>query len=293
MSLRQKLENGSFLVTTEVGPPKGTSLENILKELDSLRSKIDAVNVTDLQSSVMRMGALAAAVLLKNSGFEPVVQMTCRDRNRLALQADLLSAAALGLENILALTGDHPSLGDHPQAKPVFDLDAVQLIEGIRCLEKGQDLAGNKLVGPFPRYCVGGVVNPGSEFGELELIKMEKKIAAGCDFFQTQAIFEADAFDAFLKKCSCLRPKIIAGIVVLKSEKMARFMNEKVPGMNVPEALIQELAQASDKKKKGIEIAVRLIRQLKDRVLGVHIMSIGWYQSLEPILNEAGLLRSV
>jgi 5,10-methylenetetrahydrofolate reductase len=285
MTFKEKLRSGKFIITSEVGPPKGISLDKILEEIGPIKDRVDALNVTDLQSSVMRMGSLAASVILKKHGFEPVFQMTCRDRNRLALQSDALSAAAFGIENILALTGDHPSAGDHPQAKPVFDLDSVQLIEVLRTLEKGIDANGNKLVGQAPKFCVGAVVNPGADPLEPEIIKMEKKLEAGAEFFQTQAVFDIKVFEAFLKSCAYLKARIFAGIVLLKSEKMARYMNDNVPGVSVPQEIIEEMAQTQDKKAKCIEISVRLIKELKGMCGGIHIMPIGLYSAVPPILD--------
>jgi methylenetetrahydrofolate reductase (NADPH) len=289
MNFRDKLRAGQFVMTAEVAPPKGISLEKVILEIAAFRGRVDAINVTDLQSSVMRMSALAAARLIQAAGFETILQVTCRDRNRLALQSDVLSAAALGLHNILALTGDHPAQGDHPQSKPVFDLDAVQLIEAVRKLEQGMDLSGHKLIGPLPRYCVGGVVNPGADPLEPELIKMEKKIEAGAEFFQTQAIFDPAVFENFLKAAGPLKARIIAGVVVLRSERMARHMNEHVPGVHVPEGLIAELNASSERqarKAASVAIAARLIKSLKPMCQGIHIMPIGWYGVMPELLDS-------
>ncbi len=286
MTFKEKLLSGKSIITSEVGPPKGISLDKILEEVLPIKGRVDAINVTDLQSSVMRMSSLAASVLLKGRGFEPIYQMTCRDRNRLALQSDALSAVALGVNNILALTGDHPSLGDHPQAKPVFDLDSVQLIGVLRSLEKGVDLGGNKLAGSNPEFCVGAVVNPGADPLEPEIIKMEKKIEAGAEFFQTQAVFDVRIFENFLKSTAHLKTKIIAGVVLLKSEKMAHYMNDNVPGVIVPQDLINQMAQACDKKAKCIEISVGLIKELRNICCGVHIMPIGWHSIVPEILDS-------
>jgi methylenetetrahydrofolate reductase (NADPH) len=286
MSFSDKLRSGQFVVTAEVAPPKGISLDGILRDITPWRGRCDAVNVTDLQSSMMRLGALAAAIKIKEAGFETILQVTCRDRNRLALQSDVLSAASLGITNILALTGDHPSLGDHPQAKPVFDLDAVNLIEAIRRIESGFDGNGHPLVGIAPRYCVGAVVNPGADPLEPEIIKMEKKIEAGAEFFQTQAVFDPKAFEDFLKATRHLKTRLLAGIVVLRSEKMARYMNQHVPGVHVPETLIAEIARATDRKAAAAAIAGRLIKEFKGMCQGVHIMPIGWYAVMPSVLDQ-------
>src|SRR3989338_680251 len=199
MTFKEKIQAGKFLVTSEIGPPKGIETKTLLEDAELIRNRVDAINVTDLQSSVMRLGSLAVCSLLKQKGLEPIFQVTCRDRNRLALQSDILSAAALGIENILILTGDHPTCGDHPQAKPVFDLDSVQLLEAIKTLQSGFDMAGKPLKG-IPKFCVGAVVNPGAEPIEPELIKLEKKIRAGAEFFQTQAVYEVEKFKNFMDK---------------------------------------------------------------------------------------------
>ena len=224
MSFKDKLESGKFVVTSEVGPPKGIETDKILAEAELVRSRVDAVNVTDLQSSLMRLGSLAVSSLLKQKGIEPVFQITCRDKNRLALQSDLLSAAALGIENILVLTGDHTTAGDHPEAKPVFDLDSTQLLQAAKMLESGSDMKGNKLTGKPPEFCLGAAVNPGADPLGPQILKMEKKIAAGAEFFQTQAVFDLKAFENFRNKTRHLKSKVLAGIVLLKSAAMARFM---------------------------------------------------------------------
>lgn len=288
MALCEKIKTGKFIVTSEIAPPKGTDVGEILKDAELVKGRVDAINVTDLQSSVMRAGSLAICKLLIERGLEPVLQVTCRDRNRLALQSDLLSAAVFGIENVLALTGDHPALGDHPSAKPVFDLDSIQLLEAIRGLESGKDMAGKELKGA-PKFCAGAVVNPGADPIEPEIIKMEKKIQAGAKFFQTQAIYDIDLFKRFLQASADLKTTIIAGIVLLKSAGMARYMNKNVAGVFVPDDLIQEMEQAKDKSAKSIEIAARLIKELKPVCQGVHIMPIGWDKKVPLVLDAAEL----
>ncbi|MDD5019764.1 MAG: methylenetetrahydrofolate reductase [Candidatus Omnitrophica bacterium] len=288
MTFKDKISSAQFVVTSEVGPPKGISLEEVCDGISPLKGRVDAINVTDLQSSVMRMSSLAASIRIKEKGFEPILQMTCRDRNRLALQSDLLSAASFGIENILALTGDHPALGDHPEAKPVFDIDAVMLVEILRTLEKGTDMNGNKLHGTAPRFCVGAAVNPQADPLEPEIIKMEKKIEAGAEFFQTQAVFDIEVFEEFLSRTRHLKTRIIAGIMLLKSERMARYMNEHIPGVIVPETLIAEMEKAGDKKEKCLEVAVRLFGRLQGMCDGIHIMPIGWYGMVPRLLDAVG-----
>ena len=287
--LKEKIQSGKFIVTSEIGPPKGIETRQILEEAELIRTRVDAINVTDLQSSVMRLGSLAVCSLLKQRGFEPVYQVTCRDRNRLALQSDILSAAALGIENLLILTGDHPSLGDHPEAKPVFDLDSVQLLQVVKSLQEGRDMKGNPLEGAAPRFCVGAVVNPGADPIEPQILKMEKKIAAGVDFFQTQAIFDIPLFERFLSKIRHLNVPIIAGVVLLKSANMARYMNKNVPGVFVPESFIKEMENTSNKPAQATAIAARLVKELKPLCRGVHIMPIGWNRFLPGVFDAAGL----
>jgi len=289
MTFKEKIQAGKFLITSEVGPAKGIHTEQLLQEAEYLRAKIDAVNVTDLQSSVMRLGSLAVSYLLKQKGFEPIYQLTCRDRNRLALQSDLLSAAALGIQNVSILTGDHPILGDHPEAKPVFDLDSVQLLQVARILESGHDMKQNKLEGAAPRFCLGAVVNPGAEPLEPQIMKMEKKIAAGAEFFQTQAVYDTGLFENFIAKTKHLKVPVMAGIVLLKSASMARYMNKHVAGVFVPDELIKEMEEAKDKAAVSIEIASRLIKKLKPMCRGIHIMPIGWNKIVPQVLEASGL----
>lgn len=289
MTFKEKIQAGKFLLTSEIGPPKGIETKNILEDAELIRSRVDAINVTDLQSSVMRLGSLAVSILLKQNGFEPVLQVTCRDRNRLSLQSDFLSAAAFGIEDVLVLTGDHPSLGDHPEAKPVFDLDSVQLLAVARKLESGIDMKGNKLEGALPKFCLGAVVNPGADPIEPQIIKMEKKIAAGAEFFQTQAVYDLKTFENFLSKIKHLKTTILAGIVLLKSAGMARYMNKNVAGVFVPDNLIKEMEETKDKVATSVEIAARLIKELKPMCNGIHIMPIGWVKSVPKVLDASGL----
>jgi methylenetetrahydrofolate reductase (NADPH) len=291
MSLQPLFEEGKFVVTAEVGPLKGTDTTELMEAVEVLKGRVDAANVTDQQSSVMRLGSLAVCHLLKMKGLEPVLQMTCRDRNRLALQSDLLSAAVLGIENVLSITGDLPVLGDHPEAKPVYDLDSVHLLWVMNKLNEGFDMQGNELKGK-PSFFTGAVVNPGADTEaarELQLIKMEKKIKAGARFFQTQAIYDPSAFAKFMKRAGKFGVPILAGIIPLKSAGMARFMNKNVSGVFVPDALIEKMTAAEDKTQMGIEIAADLVKELKDMCQGVHIMAIGWEKKVPLVLEAAGL----
>jgi methylenetetrahydrofolate reductase (NADPH) len=288
MGLQESLASGKFVLTSEIGPPKGIHIEEMMADAELLRGRVDGINVTDLQSSVMRLGSLAVCHLLQERELEPIYQMTCRDRNRLGLQADLLSASVLGIKNVLALTGDYASLGDHPQAKPVFDLDSVNLIGVIKKLESGTDMVGNSLSGA-PKFFVGAVVNPGANPLEAQLIKMEKKIQAGASFFQTQAVYDVQAFEQFMKRASKFKVPILAGIILLKSAGMARFMNKNVAGVFVPEPLVQRMAKAEDREKTSIEIAAELIRELKGMCQGIHLMPIGWEKKIPAVLDLANV----
>jgi len=291
MGFREALDSGRFVVTAEVGPVKGTETKELLEDAELIREKVDAINVTDLQSSVMRLGSMAVCHLLVDHGVDPVFQMTCRDRNRLALQSDLLSAWVLGVRNVLALTGDHPTLGDHPDAKPVFDLDSVSLLKVIGRLNEGFDMAGNELKGS-PDFLPGAVVNPGADNEaalEMQIIKMEKKIEAGAKFFQTQGIFDLDLFERFMKRVEGFRVPVLGGIILLKSAGMARFMNKNVAGVFVPEPLIKEMEATKDKVRTSVGIAAQLVKGMKDLCRGVHIMAIGWEKRVPMVLEEAGL----
>lgn len=288
MSLQKAISSKKFIVTSEAGPPKGIDVTRMIEEAKPLVGRVDAINVTDLQSAVMRIGSLVSCHLLKGIGIDPVYQLTCRDRNRLALQSDILSAAALSIENLLILTGDHPLSGDHPQAKPVFDLDSVQLLQAVKGLQQGKDMAGNELKGK-PKFCIGAVVNPSADPLEPELIKMEKKIDSGAQFFQTQAVYDIPAFEEFMQKAKKYKVPIIAGIILLKSARMAEYMNENVAGIYVPDRLIKEIGSSEDKPKKSVEIAAGLIKKLQPICEGVHIMPIGWERYVPKVLNTAGL----
>ena len=288
MSLCEKLKNGKFVVTAEIGPAKGVDIHEFNENAELLKDRVDAVNCTDQQSAVMRLGSLVACHLLKQKGIEPVFQMTCRDRNRIALQSDLLSAYVMGVENVLCLTGDYVTLGDHPDAKPVFDLDSVSLLYAARQLEQGKDLAGKALKGT-PKFFLGACVTPGADPVEPQLIKMERKVKAGAQFFQTQAIYEPKTFEAFMKEAKKFGVPVLVGIVVLRSAAMAKFMNKNVAGIHVPDELIDEMDKAENKLQKGIEIAARLINETKGMCQGTHIMAIGLESKVPAILDAAKL----
>ena len=292
MKLTDLFQQGKFVVTSEVAPPKGITIEKILAEAELLRGKADAFNVTDLQSSVLRVGSLAISHKLKSRGLEPIYQITCRDRNRLALQSDILSAAVLDIENLLLLTGDHPLLGDHPGAKPVFDLDSVSLIMAAKNLMHGEDMMGNELKGEAPSFCIGAVVNPGTDPLEPQLFKMETKFQAGAQFFQTQAVYDVEKFARFMEKVKHINAPVMAGIVLLKSVRNAIFLNENIAGVHVPDEIIREMEGIEERDKraeKSVEIAARLIRELKGLCQGVHIMALGWERFVPSVLEKAGL----
>ena len=292
MRITELFDNGEFVVTAEVGPPKGFHLEHLVEEATTYLKDIHAVNVTDNQSSVMRTSTLATCVALKNAGLNPIYQATCRDRNRIALQSDLLGAAAMGLDNILCLTGDHTKMGDHPGAKPVFDLDSVSLLYTAAQLEKGVDLGGQALVGEPPKFAKGAVVSPISDSVDAQLAKMERKVMAGADYFQTQAVFEPEKFIKFMERAKEFGKPVQLGVIIPKSVGMCKFMNNNVAGVHVPDEMLEELKADKEKTKAGItgvEIAARIIRECKPYCQGVHIMALGWEAKVPALLELAGL----
>jgi len=291
---QEKLYSNGFLVTTEVGPPKGADISETVHHIELIKDKVDAINVTDHQSSVMRFPSLGGCLLVKERGGEPILQVTCRDRNRLALQADLLLAHSRGISNVLCLTGDSIDVGDHKEAKPVFDLDSVQLLKMIKTMEGGTDMAGNDLKGA-PKFCVGASVHPEADLVEPQLIKFDKKVGAGAQFFQTQGIFDLGSLRRFMQYASQFDVRILAGIIVMASARMARYMNDNVPGIIVPQAVIDELSTAEKGKglQKGIEIVLRTIKAIKEENLchGVHIMAVGNEAIVPDILEAADLVE--
>lgn len=292
MRITELFDNGEFVVTAEVGPPKGIHIDHLVEEAKTYLSSITAVNITDNQSSVMRMGSLPTCVALKNAGLTPIFQITCRDRNRIGLQSDLLGAAMLGIDNILCLTGDHTTLGDHPGAKPVFDLDSVSLLHTVSQLEKGVDLGGNALVGEPPKFAKGAVVSPCSDSVDAQLAKMERKVMAGADYFQTQAVFEPEKFISFMEKAKQFGKPVQLGVIIPKSAGMAKFMNNNVAGIHVPQEMIDALAADKERAKAGItgvEIAAKIIKECKPYCQGVHIMALGWESKVPDLLKLAGI----
>ncbi len=291
-SFKEALNSGKFIISSEIGPPKGTNLEKMRHHIDILKDLVDGINVTDHQSSVMRFPSIGGCLEIKEHGGEPILQMTCRDRNQMALQAELLLAYTRGIRNVLCLTGDAIPIGDHKEAKGVFELDSVQLLRTIRLMESGKDMGGNDLDGAV-EFCIGAIVTPEANPIEPQLIKFEKKIEAGAEFIQTQAIYDLDNFGKFMDYARQFPIKILAGIVLLVSARMAKYMNENVPGIFVPQNLIDELASApkGEAINKGIEIAGRMIATLKNDSIcdGVHIMAIGREEVVPDILAAAGI----
>lgn len=287
VTFREKLQSHRFIVTTEVTPPKGVETSYFLSDAEQLKQYVDAFNVTDNQKAVMRMSPLAVGKLLKDAGHETILQITCRDRNRLALQSDLLGAWALGIRNICVMTGDHTTKGDHPDTKPVYDLDSVQLLDTIRKLKLGYDLSGNSLE-RSPDFVVGAVSNT-DPTQPMQHIKLRKKVSMGVDFIQTQAVYDTKEFACFLEKVKDIDVPIIAGIIPLRSAKMARFMNENIPGIRVPDELITRMEYAKEPVQEGLEIAVQSIRELKNMCRGIHLMPVGQHTHSKEILKMAGL----
>ena len=295
--LQEALLSGKFIVTGEIGPPKGTNVGQCLHEADDyLKNTVVAVNVTDIQTAVMRTGSMAISHMLIDHGMEPIYQMVTRDRNRLALQSDLLSAYVLGIRNVLALTGDHVAMGDHAEAKPVYDLDSVGLLQAISNLERGTDMGRDgkgqpNVLDGSPSFFKGCCVTPCAEEVEPQIIKLEKKVEAGAQFVQTQAVYEPEAFEAFMKGIEHIKVPVLVGIVMLKTAGMARYMNSSVPGVKVPDAIIDRLAKAGkdDRQKVSIDICGELIQKMKHCCQGAHLMTLGWDHCVPQIIQAAGL----
>lgn len=296
--LERILKAGHFAVTSECGPPRGADPEAIRRKGELLQGVVDAVNVTDCQTAVVRMSSLSSCLLLKEMGFEPILQMVTRDRNRIAIQSDILGAAALGINNILCLTGDHQRAGDHPQAKNVFDLDSIQLIAAVKAMrDEGRLLNGEELT-VQPRLFIGAAANPFADPFEIRVLRLAKKVAAGADFIQTQCIYNLERFRDWMRQVVDMglheKVFILAGVTPLKSVGMARYMKNMVPGMDVPEELIARLKGVPKEKQpeEGLRIAIETIEQLKEieGVSGVHIMAIEWEEKVKEIVEGAGLL---
>ncbi len=287
--LKDALDQGTFAVTIEYNPPKGTNISSVLDNAKQLVGRVHGVNVTDNTAAVVRAGSLPVCRLLYELGHDPVMQMTCRDRNRIAMQSDLLGAHMLGIRNILCLTGDYPTVGDHKEAKPVYDLDSVQVMQLVLGLNGGRDMSGNKLDGSTA-FMIGAAVTPEADPLGPMLAKFEVKVKAGAQFFQTQAIYNPEQFAAFMTAVRPFQMKVLAGILVLRNAKMAEFMNANIPGVSVPPDMIDELRAAGDKSEDvGVEMAVRTIKAVRPHCAGVHIMAIKATHRLPEILNKADL----
>lgn len=295
-NLEQMLEKGEFAVTGELGPPQSADPEVIRNKVGILKGNVDAANITDNQTAIVRLSSIAAGVLMSNEGLEPVIQMTCRDRNRLAIQSDILGAASLGMKNLLCLTGDHQSFGNHPGSKNVFDLDSIQLIQMVKGMrDENKFQCGDELKVP-PKMFIGAAANPFGDPFEFRVARLAKKVAAGADFIQTQGIYDIERFEKWMEgvRDRGLHEKvyILGGVIPFKSAGGARYIKNKVPGMIVPDELVERMKSASDAKAEGVKIAIETIEQLKTikGVSGVHIMAIEWEKKIPEIAEGAGLL---
>ncbi|ODV50116.1 5,10-methylenetetrahydrofolate reductase [Methanohalophilus euhalobius] len=286
-AFKEKLLSDEFIVTSEISPPKGVDVSSVFEEAGLVRDYVDAFNVTDNQRAVMRMSPLAMGHLLKERGLDVIMQFTCRDRNRLALQSDLLGAYAMGMENVCIMSGDYPTKGDNPGAKPVYDLDSVQLLGAMNQLEGGYDIAGNPLESA-PSFTKGAVCNTEPD-QPLQLMKLEKKAHMGIDFFQTQAVYDIGHFETFMEGISHMEVPVLAGLIPLKSAHMARFMNEKIPGIRVGDELIARMESSTDPAEEGLLICAEQIRELKKVCRGIHLMPIGHYRHITALFEMAGL----
>lgn len=295
-NLEKVLEAGHFAVTAELGPPKNANVEVILKKVGLLKGYVDAVNITDNQTAIVRMSSIASAAIALQNGIEPVIQMVTRDRNRIGLQSDILGASALGIRNVLCLSGDHQKFGNHPDARNVYDVDSLQLINMFRTMRDEKKFAcGEEIKAVEPRMFIGAACNPFADPFEYRVMRLAKKVQAGADFIQTQAIFDMDRFKRFMEMV-CERGlhekvKILAGIVPLKSAKAAKYMKDNVAGVGMPDSYIKRMEGAKDPKEEGINICIEAIEEVKKipGVSGVHIMAIEWEQMISVITQRAGL----
>jgi len=295
-NLERVLESGQFAFTGECGPPKGTAPKAVQKKGELLKSCCDAVNVTDNQTAIVRMSSLAGCMLLKEIGVEPVLQMVVRDRNRLALQADILGAAALGIRNVLCLSGDHQKFGNHPTAKGVYDIDSIQFIQMVKTMrDEHKFINGEEISGDVP-FLIGAAANPYADPFEFRVIRLAKKVSAGADFIQTQGIFDVPKFVEWMKmvRDRGLHEKthILGGLIPIKSVGMARYMRNNVSGLSVPKELVDRMADAKDPKEEGVKICLETIEQLKEveGVHGIHVMAVAWEDIVPRIAEEAGLM---
>ena len=289
--LHELLASGKTVVTGEIAPPRGAAPEALLKLAANLAPAVDALNLTDNQRGLGRMSAMTAAIFLRQHGYEVIAQMTCQHRNRIALQADALGGAMCGVQNILAMTGDHPRIGDHPETKNVLDVNSFQLINMLRTMRDQSTMQSGSPLTVAPRYLVGGVANPNIE----KATRLERKIQFGAEFIQTQIIFDVDRFAEWMQAVRTLglhqQASIMAGIMVIKSAQSARFLRDHLPGSRVPEYIVDRMEQATDPEAEGIAVAAELCQQLLaiDGVRGVHLMSVGWTKAIPLVVRHAGL----
>jgi len=297
-NLERILTRGEFAVTSECGPPRGADPDVISKKGELLKGVVDAVNVTDCQTSVVRMSSISSCLILKEMGFDPILQMVTRDRNRIAIQSDILGAAALGINNILCLSGDHQRFGDHPQSKNVYDIDSVQLIMTVKKMrDEGKLLSGEELT-KAPQLFIGAAANPFADPFEIRALRLAKKVAAGVEFIQTQCIYNLDRFERWIRQVVDLglheKVCILAGVTPLKSVGMARYMKNLVPGMDVPDTIIERLKGVPKERQgeEGIKICIETIQKVREMkgISGVHIMAIEWEEKVREIADGAGLL---
>jgi len=295
--LQQVLDSGQFAVTAEIGPPKHSSAEGIRHHAEMMRDYVDATNITDNQTAIVRMSSIAAGAHVLNSGIEPIIQMTCRDRNRIAMQSDLLGAYSLGMRNVLCLSGDHQKFGNHPTAKNVYDVDSMQLIENLRRMrDEKVFFCGEAIKEAEPQFFIGAVANPFADPFEFRVDRLEKKVNAGAQFIQTQCIFDMERFERFMEMVRergiDQRVHILAGVTPMKSWRAASYMQNNVSGMIVPDTLVERLKNAEDPKREGLDLCIEQIKYIKENIKGVHgvhIMAIAWEEVIPEIVEKSGL----
>ena len=296
-NLEKLLRKGEFVVTSELGPPRGASREAVEKKAELLKGYADAFNLTDCQTAMVRLSSIASGAILLDMGMEPVVQMTCRDRNRIAMQSDILGAASLGMKNLLCLTGDHQCFGDHPEAKGVFDLDSINQLDMFRQMRDEKKFqSGEELKSEEPKLFLGAAENPFADPFQYRAARLAKKVKAGADFIQTQIIYNVEKFEQWMSMVREMglhkKVSILAGVTPIRSLGMAKYMKKNVPGMDVPDELIKRLEGAEKKKAEGINICLEVIERVKkiEGVAGVHIMAVEWEEIVPEITERAGLL---
>jgi len=293
MTLKDRIQSGEFIVCGELGPPQSANGDVIRKKSVHFKDRVHGVNITDNQTAIVRLSSIASGKILLDEGVEPIIQMTCRDRNRIAIQSDLLGAWALGLRNVLCLTGDYQKFGNHPEARPVFDMDSIQLILTVANLNKGYFLSGEAMKTP-PDFCIGAAANPFADPFEMRLLRLDKKIRAGAHFIQTQPVFDLEKFTRYMEEAVKLglheKTAILAGIMPVKSVNTLLHM-ENVPGMRIDAKLVDRMRNAKDPREEGVRIAVEMIAAVKaiPGVRGIHIMPVMWESIVPDLLAEAGL----